>query len=491
MTIRRLVSIAVAGVSASLSGVPAAWAQSAATPASDRLFPHGSLWERPAFALPSFLAPRIARPALKLTEPKPGDPPPIAFYVATGPANACGPGCDAWVAAEGKIDLYAAQRLRKVLTKLGPRKLPLFLHSAGGSVLGAIELGRLVRSHDLTVSVARTTPTECPRDEPRGMGDKIPDDKACETLKRSGQDLTSDLDSNGAMCNSACVLVLAGGAQRSVPPWVRLGVHAIGIDLGKTTIRGPLLAAATRSANARIVEYLHDMGIPKALFDVSNAVPHESTRFLQRDQLARFDLDTRDFGETGWRFTDRPSMAITKGFFVHTGNADLAYPEALLRLSCGTGKVMRMTFARERPASAVSVDARPLRISVNGVRVDLPYATQSGRIEVRTTTLWPDAIAAANDRDAIEIAGFDAAGGLISDSKTLSSEPHASGPHDRIVVGMTGFSTAYAKLRKVCSEAAASTDSGCSTGELSPRCLPDALKTVHPATAGTWPPNRP
>jgi hypothetical protein len=458
---------------ASWSGAPAAWAQSAASPASNRLFPDKSLWERPAFTLPSFLAARIARPALKPVESKPGDPPPIAFYVATGPANACGPGCDAWIAADGKIDLYAAQRLRKVLAKLGPRKLPLFLHSAGGSVLGAIELGRLARSRNLAVSVARTTPADCPRDDPH--------DKACETLKRSGQDLASEFDSNGAMCNSACVLVLAGGAQRSVPPWVRLGVHAIGIDLGKTTIRGPLLAAATRSANARIVEFLHDMGIPKALFDASNAVPHESTRFLRRDELAQFGLDTRDFGETGWRFTDKPSMAITKGFFVHTGDAGLAYPEALLRLSCGTGKAMRLTFARERPASSVGVDARPLRISVNGVRVDLPYATQSGRIEVRTTTLWPDAIMAAEDRGAIEITEFDGAGGLMPDGKIPESRPR-----DRVVFGMAGFSVAYAKLRKMCSDAA-SADTGCSTGELSPRCMPDALKTVHPVTAGVWP----
>ena len=50
------------------------------------------------------------------------------------------------------------------------------------------------------------------------------------------------------------------------------------------------------------------MGIPKALFDASNAIPHESTRFLQRDELVRFGLDTRDFGETGWRFAEATSL---------------------------------------------------------------------------------------------------------------------------------------------------------------------------------------
>jgi hypothetical protein len=448
----------------------AVWGGISAAPAQNAGKP---LLDRPVFTLPSFLVPR-AGPVAKPTDQKSSEPPPIAFYVAAGTANACGPGCDAWIAAEGKIDLYAAQRLRKVLAKLGPRKLPLFLHSAGGSVLGAIELGRLVRSHNITVSIARTTPADCLRDEPG--------DKACEMLKRSGQELASDFDTSGAMCNSACVLVLAGGAQRSVPPWVRLGVHAIGIDLGKTAVRGPLLAAATRSANAHIVEFLHDMGIPKALFDVSNAVPHESTRFLQRDDMVRFGLDTREVGETDWRFADRSAVAIAKGFFVHTGDADLAYPEALLRLSCGAGKSMRLTFAREHPAAALVAGTRPVRLTMNGVPMELPYATQSGRIEVRSAILWPDAIAAADDRGTIEIAGFGAIrgarppGGGMQDGKTRNF-PDAS----RVVLSMAGFSAAYAKLRKVCGETASADNNGCSPGDLSPRCMPEALKAVHPS----------
>jgi hypothetical protein len=474
MTKHRLLPIALAAAIAAAGGASMASAQ-----------PASSGDHKPAFTLPSFLL-RIVRPlsakpsAAKPSEPMPSDPPPIEFFVATGPANACGPGCDAWIAADGKIDLSAAQRLRKVLARLGPRKLPLFLHSAGGSVLGAIELGRLVRSRNLTVSVARTMPAGCRRDEPR--------DNACETLKRGGSDVASDLDSSGAMCNSACVLVLAGGAQRSVPPWVRLGVHAIGVDLSKTTLRGPLLAAATRSANARIVEYLHDMVIPKALFDASNAVPHESTRFLQRDDLVRFSLDTRDFGETDWRFAEKPPAAITKGFFARTGNADLAHPEALLRLSCSAGQSMRLIFAQERPASAVDdADVRPLRITVNGARVEMPYAARSGKIEVRTTTLWPDAVASEDDKGVIEISGFDAAGsGKLHDSGSQDSKTR-----DSVVLNMAGFSAAYAKLRKVCADTAGA-GNGCSPGDLSPRCMPDALNQWHPTPSvsggqAAWP----
>ena len=41
------------------------------------------------------------------------------------------------------------------------------------------------------------------------------------------------------------------------------------------------------NANSRIGEYLHDMGIDAALFAAANAVPHNSVRFLQRDELVQ------------------------------------------------------------------------------------------------------------------------------------------------------------------------------------------------------------
>jgi hypothetical protein len=440
MKTHHLMPIALAGFIGTLGGVPVARAQPTAKP--------------------PIVEPTIVKP----TESKPSDPPAMAFFVAVGEANACGSGCNGWIAADGKIDLAAPERLRKLLMKLGRRKLPIFLHSGGGSVLGAIELGRLIRSRNIEMSVARTIPAQCSRDQ-------LPD-KSCETLKRSGKDLISELDSGAAMCNSACVLALSGGAVRSVPPWVRLGVHAIGIDRGKTEIRAAAIAAATRAANSRIVDFLRDMGINKALFDTSNSVPHESTRFLQRDELVRFGIDTREFGETDWRFAEKPNVAITKGFFVRTSEADPAHPEALLRLNCGAGQAIRLTFARERTASSlIGAGLRPLRVTLNGLRIDLPNATRSGQIEVRTTALWPKVIDSADDDGAIEISGFDT---------DRDNEPQA-----RIILNMAGFSAAYAKLRKACDKSS-DADGACGAGDLSPRCTPEALRTwpAIPSTAG-------
>src|SRR5215831_4537409 len=89
----------------------------------------------------------------------------ILFYVAHGDTDECGHGCKEWIAAEGKIDPRAAQRLRQLLAKLGHRKPPIILHSPGGSVKGSIELGRLIREQRLEVSVARTIPRGCEQDK--------------------------------------------------------------------------------------------------------------------------------------------------------------------------------------------------------------------------------------------------------------------------------------------------------------------------------------
>ena len=83
-------------------------------------------------------------------KPEPGkirleDVPDIAFYLAKGDANACGHDCDQWIAADGKIDLAAPQRLRALLAKIGKRRLPIFFHSPGGNVAGGLVLGRLIR----------------------------------------------------------------------------------------------------------------------------------------------------------------------------------------------------------------------------------------------------------------------------------------------------------------------------------------------------------
>jgi hypothetical protein len=353
--------------------------------------------------------------------------PEIAFYLARGDAEACGRGCNEWIAAEGKIDADAASRLRRLLAKLGRRKPPIYFHSPGGSVTGAIELGRLLRDQKLEVSVGRTVPRGSDRDKPL--------DKSCQTLKRSGQGLESEFDPTIAMCNSSCVWALAGGAVRLVPPWVKLAIHDVGFDPDKPTPHGAALAEGKRLIHARIQEYLRDMGIDKGLLTASVAIPFESMRYLERDELVSFGIDRRDFGETVWHFGDRPTPAVSKSFFVRTGGGDQRrYRNGLLSLGCGFGLGHRLAVAQEHDPQQKSADA--VGIDVNGRRIALQSQISLNGFDTRSALLPADMFDSLGHGAHLQVSGLDHDGSA------------------GITLSMDGFSDAAVKLQKRCEESA-------------------------------------
>ena len=51
---------------------------------------------------------------------------PIIFFIAKGGPDACGPGCDTWIGAEGTFDPQAPKRLVEFLNVRGRQRLPIF-----------------------------------------------------------------------------------------------------------------------------------------------------------------------------------------------------------------------------------------------------------------------------------------------------------------------------------------------------------------------------
>jgi hypothetical protein len=357
----------------------------------------------------------------------------IVFYLARGDADACGRGCNAWIVAEGKIDSSAAQRFRRLLAKLGHRKLPVFFHSPGGSVTGSIELGRLIHDQKLEVSVAHTISLGCDLDKQL--------EKPCEALKRSGQELLSEFDPTLAMCNSACVFALAGGTVRFVPPGVKLGIHDVGLDPEKTTSRGAL-AEAKRLVHARILQYGRDMGIDKALLTASFAVPNESVKFLERDELVRFGIDRREFGETVWHFRNKPTVAVQKRFFVHADSGEQSrYLNGFVSLQCGGKQEIRLAFAQEHDSSEQkSADPLPVRIEFNGQGVVLRNQVPSHQFDMHWVSLSPDMFDFFGRGADIKVSGID--------------RGRNDGSPGSVTLNMDGFSDASVKLRKSCDESA-------------------------------------
>jgi hypothetical protein len=51
----------------------------------------------------------------------------LTIYLAKGPPDACGPGCDHWIAIEGDIDQDAAPRIRRFLAGVKDIQRPIYL----------------------------------------------------------------------------------------------------------------------------------------------------------------------------------------------------------------------------------------------------------------------------------------------------------------------------------------------------------------------------
>jgi hypothetical protein len=373
------------------------------------------------------------------TEPgkaKLDDTPEIVFYVAKGDSNACGLGCDQWIAADGKIDTGAPQRLRRLVAKLGKRRLPIFFHSPGGSLVGSLELGRLIRQQRLVAGVARTIPRGC---DPNNFYDR-----ACQALKRSGMELMSEFDTEAVMCNSGCVYAMIGGTERLVPPWGSLGIHSIG-RLGSNPKAGPLAPAALRLGNSKIDDFLREMGIDVRLRVEAAATPFNAVRMLHRDEFARFRIDTREFGETTWRYQEKPRPRVVKSFFVLTENEQVVHRSAILTFTCYEGGFTALGLAREVGTSEPTIEPSPLTVKGWGEKFDIvmrkaDQPTVSGpRFDVAGSLLpngWKELLGSGRDTETFEI---------VPKFSDKSRRWPAS-----VMLAMSGFSAAYTKLRRAC-----------------------------------------
>src|SRR5262249_3746614 len=150
-------------------------------------------------------------------------------------------------------------------------------------------------------------------------------------------ELQAEFDTGTTMCNSACVFALIGGSARVVPPWTRLGIHEVGIAPEKrASLRDAAINDPKRVSHPHLLEYVPTMGVDKALLAAAFGVPNETMRFLERDELARFGIDRREFGESPWYFTEKPTVATLNRLFWRTGMGDQArYRKGLVRLDCG------------------------------------------------------------------------------------------------------------------------------------------------------------
>jgi hypothetical protein len=235
--------------------------------------------------------------------------PPMVFYVARGPADACGRGCDTWIVAEGQIDGDTASRFRKFWRPLRDRNLPIYFSSPGGNLDQALAIGNMLREKPVVARVARTVVRDCGFEAQTG--------DVCLKLKQSGRELYADLSTRGAMCNSACPYLILGAATREIAPGVTLAIHSPRVILhyhGKPAAR--LLEQATERgrdrADGMVSNYLAKMGVDHRLLELARTVKFEDMHMLTREEIVGFGIDRREFVDTPWTFENNGRSMIRK-----------------------------------------------------------------------------------------------------------------------------------------------------------------------------------
>jgi hypothetical protein len=212
---------------------------------------------------------------------------PMAFTLFTeGPADACAGKCRQLIAASGMITADTPRQFLAFIRENPAPDATVVLESDGGSVLGALELGRAIRRVGLSTTVGRLI-------ERRAKGGA-----------RLGE-INPRVD-----CQSMCTFVLLGGVKRSVPVDARVLVHQIWLgdrreDAVAASYTAEDLVVVQRDIGS-IVQYTMEMGGDIELVQLSlKAPPWEPMRMLSREELQRTRLD---FAED---LTEKPVVTKT------------------------------------------------------------------------------------------------------------------------------------------------------------------------------------
>jgi hypothetical protein len=154
---------------------------------------------------------------------------------------------------DGPVDPGATSRVVSLILAEHIANAVVYLNSPGGSLVTAMQLGRVLREHAFDTRVGTRT-----------------------------MDVTR---ATAGTCHSACPFVLAGGVQRSLEQGSAIGLH-------RAVNRVPLHDedAFQRVVRTQIVEYLAEMGVRAEVAGIMEGIPHDRIRDLTVDEALQLNL---------------------------------------------------------------------------------------------------------------------------------------------------------------------------------------------------------
>jgi hypothetical protein len=197
-----------------------------------------------------------------------------------GPAESCGAKCQAWISASGAITADSGRDFQQFAQAHNSGRdlanATVVLDSGGGSVLGAIALGREIRRLALAATIGRVVDLAAgAKETPRA------------TLSPRGD------------CESMCAFVLLAGVRRSVPPEARVMVHQIWLgdrrdDPTAANYSAEDLVLVQRDIG-RLAQYTAEMGASTELLGLALRIPPwEPMHSMTAEELRSTRLATDD-----------------------------------------------------------------------------------------------------------------------------------------------------------------------------------------------------
>jgi hypothetical protein len=357
----------------------------------------------------------------------------LIIYLAKGPANSCGPGCDRWIAVEGKVDQAAALRVSRFLRGVKDLTRPIYFHSPGGVVEPAYVIGRLLRSRKAVARVGRTIVAGC------GEGMQV--DDACLKVKTSGGEVEGEISTYHAMCNSACSYLFLGATTREVAPDAVLGVHSSKLTLVVHGRPPPQLLADFRErgkakADRERTSFIGAMGISHGLDDLIRTVKFENMHVLTRPELYRFGIDTRSIADTGWTL-ETATRPFVRKIALAKKDDGASFRTMEWWLYCENKDRARLLFAREFDKGATAGNSV---IMIAGSEKPVVFGVipaRLGTFEVWSGTIASDAMNSVLAASQLQIGE----GTLTPDGKTNQ---------EKFDISTSGLEPAWTKLRASC-----------------------------------------
>jgi hypothetical protein len=190
-------------------------------------------------------------------------------------------GGSSWdIFATGEVDLRAGEKLERLLVqKSVPNGSELHVHSPGGSLIGGMNLGRVIRSHNLITHVGKKGKLE------------------------NGFQHTED-----GHCMSAAALAFLGGEFRFVGDNSRYGVHRFTLE--ERSSRG---IDDAQILSASVVEYIRSMEVDTELFSIASDCPANDILELPTATMKRLNVINNGLKPARWTIESLEQVLYLKG----------------------------------------------------------------------------------------------------------------------------------------------------------------------------------